>query len=132
GLKSQVEMGPVIGKHEVTLRLFISPTTPGTEASPIPFDDVETFYLTDADGNELGSVTAPVLEGRSILMQIGIPPSVGSQFFGGFARITQGTGQFAGAEGIVTNVGIGTLHPHLTSIINIMELDDPTGKYRLG
>jgi hypothetical protein len=132
GLKSQMEIGAVIGKHEVTTRFFAVPTALGTAEAPFPFEDVETFIFIDPNGKEIGSVTAPVLEGRSILTQIGIPPNVGSQFFGGFAVITSASGLFDGVDGIVTNVGCGTLDPHLTSICYAIEINDPTRRYRLG
>jgi hypothetical protein len=132
GLGSRRDIGPVIGQHPLTARFFPSPATQGTAASPIPFNDVEEFIFTDSSGRSLGSVTAPVIEGRSILTPIeGIPQELAPQIFGGFAPITGGMGQFAGMSGIVTNVGGGTIGPHLSDILYMFELADPTGKYRV-
>src|SRR5262249_45354029 len=126
-LMSTRRTGPGVRPHNLTLTCY--PAVGGTAASPIPFEDVENFIFTDSRGSTIGSVKAPVLEGRAILSQVeGIPPQMASQIFGGFGRIEEGTGQFAGASGIVTNVGIGTADPHLTDILYMFEFADPTGK----
>lgn len=132
GLKSKRAIGQVIGQHPLSARFFATPDTKGTSASPVPFDDVEDFIFTDEDGNTIGTVHAPVVEGRAILTSIeGVPNQIGPQLFGGFAPIVGGTGHFADAKGIVTNVGGGTAAPHLTDLLYVFELDDPTGKYRV-
>jgi hypothetical protein len=132
GLKSSRQIGAVIGQHPLTARFFPTPTTLGTPTSPVPFDDTEEFIFTDSHGTALGSIRAPVIEGRAVLTPLaGIPQQIAPQIFGGFAPITGSTGQFAGMTGMVTNVGGGTVGPHLSDIIYMFQLTDPIGKYRV-
>jgi hypothetical protein len=131
GLRCRTTIGPIIGSHSVKTYFFPSQATPGTAISPIPFSDQEQFHFTDARGDAIGSITANVIEGRSIITELpGTAPDLGPQVFGGFALAEKGTGEFAGCKGIVTNVGIGTVDPHLTSIIYIFDLLDLGGRFR--
>lgn len=131
GPVSRVDIGPEIGQHYVDIQFLGGPTNLGTAASPIPFVDREEFIFHDASGGFVGSFTAPVMDGRSWFAKVpGVPDEIGIQLASGFALITGGKGCFAGASGIVTNVGIGTFVPHLTTLVYMAQLADPTGQYR--
>jgi hypothetical protein len=132
GLETQATIGARVGTHSVITWMFPSPAQSGAPSSPIPFFDQEQFIFIDADGRTFGSVTANVIEGRSIASPIpGLPADLAPQVFGGFAVINAADGEFAGCEGLVTNVGIGTVSPHMTSILYLFDLFDPAARFRL-
>jgi hypothetical protein len=130
GLKSKRSLGPRIGQHPLTTRLFSFPWLTFTPTSPAAYDAVETFTFSDATGQTVGSIKAPVLEGRIIDTAIeGVSPDMAPQIFGGFAEITGGTGSFAGLTGLVTHVGGGTTRPYQSDSLYVFALDDPDGQY---
>ena len=107
------------------------PDHPGTPVSPIPFADQEGFYVYDSEGAGIGQFGADVIEGGTIFAPVeGIPREVGSNLAGGFAPVNYGTGFFQGVEGIVTNVGTGSIRPNLIELVYVVAFDDPDGRFR--
>jgi hypothetical protein len=130
-LLARQRIGAPIGEHNLKIYYFPSPQNPGTPLSPIPFFDEEIFLVDTAGGQRIGSFRGDVVEGRSVQCPIaGAHRDLAPQLFGGIGRIESGEGCFAGARGWITNVGIGTVSPHLTSILYLLELDDPEGRFR--
>ncbi|HVT19303.1 MAG TPA: hypothetical protein VHQ90_24380 [Thermoanaerobaculia bacterium] len=130
GLASRYRIGPTAGEHPV--RLKFSPTSGGgtTPDDPSASYDLEQFQLYDGS-KHLGTLKVEGDEIRAILTPLeGLPQDMGSQMFAGFGPVSGGDGTFAGAQGFQINVGVGTFVPHLTSILYLVELADPTGRFR--
>jgi hypothetical protein len=131
GIDSEVRIGKQAGYDNVKIWLFPSEQADGGVLSPIPYFDQEEFVFVDQEGKSTGTLRADVIEGRSILTPLaGIPQEYASQVVGAFALIKDGTGQFAGCQGMATNVGGGTVNPNLTSLVYLFEIFDPAGKFR--
>lgn len=130
GLASRYCLGPTTGEHSVHLKF--SPTTgDGKSAdSPSVAYDTEAFELYDG-AKHVGTLEVENDEIRAFLEPLdGVPEEMFTQMFAGFGPVTGGDGVFAGAQGFQINLGIGTGVPHLTSILNLVELADPTGRFR--
>ncbi len=81
------------------------------------------------DGRPLGAVRADANEGRAFLFDLPDLPMPGL-LSAGIGPIDRGEGLFAGANGMVSKIGLTSLFPRATSIYYLLRLDDPDGNYR--
>lgn len=87
------------------------------------------FEFHDRAGRSLGSVASDMTDGRSFrtrLESMLLPVFR----FGGFGPIQGGTGEFAGARGIMSMNSVISVQPRTLSNLYILRLDDPDGRYR--
>jgi hypothetical protein len=87
------------------------------------------FELHAADGRSLGTVSSDMIEGRSFRTRLdGMLLPVFR--FGGFGPISGGTGELAGASGIMTMNSVISVQPRTLSNLYVLRLNDPRGRYR--
>ncbi len=135
GPRSQVLVGKVVGRGRSTLHL---PLGGGAGAagcsgsgSPIPVQTSDgEFELFDEQlGLCFGSVEADLVEGRGF--PTAVPDAAGPLYrIGGFGPIRGGTGEFAGASGILSLNSVLSLSPRTFSNLYVFRFHDPQGKYR--
>ncbi len=87
------------------------------------------FTFHDQAGNGLGTLPSDMTEGRSFRTSLSgrLLPVFR---FGGFGPILGGTGEFAGARGIMTMNSVISVQPRTLSNLYVLRLDDPDGRYR--
>jgi hypothetical protein len=130
GLASRYQIGPTAGEHPIKLEFSPTSGSGQTPDDPSASYDVEQFQLQDG-GRHTGTLKIETDEIRAILTPLdGVPSDMVTQMFAGFGPVNGGDGAFAGAQGFQINLGVGTFIPHLSSILYLFELADPTGKYR--
>ncbi len=130
GLASRYQIGSIAGDHP--LKVQFSPTSGSGNMpdDPSASYDVEQFHLQDGNRN-VGTLAIETDEIRAFLTPLdGVPAEMGTQMFSGFGPVNGGEGAFAGAQGFQINLGVGTFVPHLSSILYVFELADPTGRFR--
>lgn len=87
------------------------------------------FEFHDRAGRSLGSLASDMIEGRSFRTRLeGMLLPVFR--FGGFGPIQGGSGEFAGARGIMTMNSVISVQPRTLSNLYVLRLDDPDGRYR--
>ncbi len=117
------EYGEDIGEHDVFLDF--------QQTTPSAASDVERFSFTTQERGPVGSLHLTTDEIRSQILPVtGIPDALQPQAFAGFGSMDWGDGCFAGVQGFQTNVGLGTVLPHLTSITSLFELAGPAVRPR--
>lgn len=131
GVRAQTRVGQIVGKLRTVLSFNpLDPAHPGTAESPIPLttrNGVFTFF--GAGGEAIGTVAADLVEGRAFTSIL--PGAPGPLFrFVGFGPIEQGSGQFAGAAGMVSLNGAVSVFPRTLSNLYVFRFVDPDGRYR--
>ena len=130
GLASRYRIGSIVGEHLVDLKFSPASGSGATPDDPSCAYDVEEFRLQDGN-RHVGTLKVATDEIRSIETSLdGVPEDMTTQMFAGFGPVNGGEGAFAGAQGFQINLGVGTFVPHLTSILTLCELADPTGRFR--
>lgn len=131
GLRTKSSRGPIVGRLKTDM-LFnpFDPAAPGTALSPAPWqsrDTSMTFY--DLAGNETGSLAADVVEGRAFRAEL---PGIAEPVFrlAGFGPVRAGSGQFAGASGLLSVNGALSARPPAHSNLYVLRLVDPGGTLR--
>lgn len=124
-LRSAGEEGPVVGT--VSARLYFN------FLDPRPVSPIQTtngvFSFFDLDGRLLGTVLSNMVEGRAFKTDLaGAPMPVFR--FGGFGPVLGGTGEFAGAAGMMSMNSAISVFPRTLSNLYVLRLEDPTGKLR--
>jgi hypothetical protein len=112
----------------VTARLSFDPL------ALCPMSPIQTrcgvFEFHDQAGASIGSVAANMTEGRAF--RTGVPGKLLPVFrFAGFGPITGGTGEFAGASGVMTMNSAISVQPRTLANFYLLCLDDLTGRYRV-
>lgn len=127
GPRSCTELGELAGT--ASGRLFFDPfaASPG---SPVAFQTREgVFTFHDRHGCPLGTLEADVVEGRGFPLELpGAPMPVFR--FGGFGPIREGSGLFAGVEGMMTLNAAISVFPRTLSNLYVFRLVDPRGRLR--
>ncbi len=123
-LRAGAATGPIVGS--VGARLSFDPV------SLCPTVPVQTrrgvFELHDPAGRSLGTIWSDMTEGRGF--PTGVPGRLLPFYrFGGFGPIGGGTGEFAGARGIMTLNAVISVQPRTLSNLYVLRLDDPDGRY---
>jgi hypothetical protein len=130
GLASRYQIGPTAGEHPINVKFCPTSLRGASLDDPATAYNLEQFQLYDGS-RHIGTLGVENYEIRTILTPIdGLPAELVTQMFAAFGPINNGTGAFAGAQGFQINCGVGTLVPHLTSILYLAELADPTGRFR--
>jgi hypothetical protein len=124
-LRGGAVTGPLSGA--VTARLSFDPL------SLCPISPIQTrcgiFEFHDQAGRSLGTVASNMIEGRAL--RTSLPGKLLPVFrFAGFGPIAGGTGEFAGASGIMMMNSAISVQPRTLSNLYILCLDDPDGRYR--
>jgi hypothetical protein len=101
---------------------------------PCPITPIRThrgvFTFHAQTGRDLGSVTADMIEGRSLRTRLaGMPLPVFR--FAGFGPIQGGTGEFSGARGIMTMNSAISVQPRTLANLYLLRLDDPDGRFHV-
>jgi hypothetical protein len=124
-LRAGARRGGLVGSVAATLSfdpLALCPVSPIQTRAGI-------FELHDAAGRSLGTVTADMTEGRSFRTRVaGLLLPVFR--FGGFGPIQGGTGEFAGARGIMCMDSVISVQPRTLANLYVLSLADPDGRYR--
>lgn len=125
GLRSRSQNGRVVG--EMDFRVFFEAFQQG---SPIPFQTRHAaLHFYDSKGATVGTLDANIVEGRAFPTQIPDAPMEVFQM-GSLAPITEGTGVFEGASGLVSvNVWLSILPRAIDSLV-LIRLWDPDRRYR--
>lgn len=124
-LRSRTVEGPVVGTVSATL--YFNPM------SPMPIQPIQTtdgvFTFFDRQRRVIGTVNANMVEGRAIRTELaGAPMPVFR--FGGFGPLLGGTGEFAGADGMMTMNSAISVFPRTLSNLYILRFVDPSGRLR--
>lgn len=124
GLRSRAVEGPVVGS--VSARLYFNPMSPQSVSPIQTTDGVFTFF--DERGGTIGTLNADMVEGRAMRTELaGAPMPVFR--FGGFGPVRGGTGQFAGADGMMTMNSAVSVFPRTLSNLYIFRLVDTGGRF---
>lgn len=127
GLRSATAEGPFVGN--VSARLYFDFLDPRPVFPIQTTDGVFTFH--DRDGRELGTVRANMVEGRAMRSELaGAPMPVFR--FGGFGPLLGGTGEFAGAAGMMSMNSAVSVFPRTLSNLYVLRIEDPQGRLRAG
>jgi len=126
GLKSHVRPGRVVGRASSTLHFPVSDS-----GVPIPAQTTGgEFELFDRELDlRFGTLRADLVEGRGFPT---VAPEAPAPIYriGGFGPIQSGTGEFAGASGMLSMNALVSLYPRTSSNLYIFRLADPQGRYR--
>jgi hypothetical protein len=125
GMGSVTSEGPVVGT--VSARLYFNFLDPSPVTPIRTTDGVFTFF--DEEGRTAGTVLADMVEGRAFRTPLpGAPMPV--YRFGGFGPILGGTGQLAGAAGMMSLNAAISVFPRTLSNLYILRFEDPRGALR--
>jgi hypothetical protein len=125
GLRSRTTMGPIVGRHSMTL--IIDLNNPG---DVIPaYSKGSTFSFFDRDHNLIGGFKADLFEARVFPTEW---PGLRTPILriGGIAPPTEGNGQFKNPIGMVSVNGIFSLTSGAVSMMYMVRLSDPLGRFR--
>jgi hypothetical protein len=127
GLKSQVRVGKIVGRASFLLHFPVSDST-----VPVPAQTSGSeFELFDAElGLRYGTLRADLVEGRGLPTDVPDAPMPVYRI-GGFGPIQGGTGEFAGAAGMLSMNALLSIYPRIFSSLYVFRLADAAGKYRL-
>ena len=131
GLRSEMKKGQIVGELQATVTLDIL-APPGTATTPNFFTTHNVYTFFDGKGQIVGTITAEVAQGKSFDLKFPAAPKQAGMRYGGFGPIVESTGQFSGVQGLVSvNSAIGVA-PHALSMLNMLRIIDPDGKFRMG
>lgn len=127
--------GEVIGR-EIGFGKEARPRTPlmGTAATPFQFEGVSLYSFYDGNGRTVATLTANVLEGRSIRVQLPDVPDAPALRFGYFGPIVTGSGLFDGVQGMLYGTAGSVFAPppapHVITNLYVARLHDPDGRWQ--
>jgi hypothetical protein len=122
-------VGPVVGSMAATV-FFDLMRPPGTATAPVFFSTSELYTFQDASGQTVGTLTAGIEDGISFKLELPAAPGQPAVRFAGFGPITGGTGSFAGVQGMLTVNSLIGISPHALSLVHVLHLVDPDGRFR--
>jgi hypothetical protein len=131
GPHTHMEVGQLLGQMDATV-FFDLAAPSGTADAPVPFTTEETYIFKDDAGVTIGTISCGVVEGWSFGLKFPQAPGQPAVRFAGFGPITGGTGQFTGAQGILTVNSLIGISPHTLSLMHVLHLVDPKGQIRAG
>jgi predicted ester cyclase len=125
GLRSRTVEGPIVGSVSATL--FFNPMSPQSVSPIQTTDGIFTFF--DQQRRVFGTLASNMVEGRAMRTELaGAPMPVFR--FGGFGPILGGTGEFGGADGMMTMNSAVSVFPRTLSNLYTFRLVDPDGRFR--
>ena len=124
-LQSRTEEGPLAGTLSAMLYCDFQ-----DRATVLPVQTTGgVFQFHDHTGRSIGAVYANMVEGRAFRTYLpGAPMPV--YRIGGFGPIKGGTGEFAGASGMMSVNSVLSVFPRTFSNLYVLRLEDPDGKLR--
>jgi haloalkane dehalogenase len=126
GLRSEVRVGEAVANLDAKITLDLM-TPAGTASSPNSFITENRYHFVDPAGREVGTITATIELGRAFGLSFPSAPGQRGLRYGGVGRITEATGAFTGAGGLVAvNSAIG-IAPHVLSVLQILRVSNLTG-----
>jgi hypothetical protein len=131
GMRAEMRVGQLVGTMDATV-YFDLLAPPGTAAAPVPFSTDEQYVFVDGDGRQVGTIHAGVVDGISFDLKFPAAPGQPGVRFAGFGPIYGGTGAFAGAQGMLTVNSLIGIAPHTLSLLHVLQLADPGGRWRAG
>ncbi len=132
GAQTEAKLGTVIGSMQAAIIFnLLNPGAPGTSDAPIAFQSFNEFSFFNSQGENLGIITADGSEGRTFKLKLKNAPGQTALRFGGFGRLIEGTGQFAGIQGLMSDNSVVGIAPHAISTLYVIRVSDPEGKYRM-
>jgi hypothetical protein len=120
-----------VGNLEATIAADLN-RPPGTHERPVPFGTRNTYTFTAPGGGTLGTVDAQVEVGQSFGLAFASLPGQKGLRFAGVGPILRGTGIFEGVQGTVAVSSAIGLAPHALSLVNVLRIIDPGGRFRGG
>jgi len=131
GLRTGIEVGPVVGTMKARIQFnLLRPGAPGTAQAPIPFLSYNRYSFIDRNGGDIGSFEADSLEGRTFLLHLPGAPRQQALRFGGFGPLLNGSGAFAGIQGLMTDNSVVGIAPHAIVTTYVLRVVDPNGRFR--
>jgi len=131
GLRTEMQIGQVIGNLVADVHFnLLAP--PGTAESPVPFTTQELYTFTSADGRVVGTIRAAIEDGEAFDLRFPAAPGQPGVRFAGTGRILGGSGFFEGAVGTLSVNSLIGIAPHALSLIHVLQLRDPHGRFRAG
>ena len=120
GIKSKCTLGPIVGRVKADLYF--------NAFDPNPVTPVQTtnslFEFFNLSGVQVGTLRANMVEGRAFRTELsGAPLPVFRM--AGFGPIQNGTGQFRGADGMMSMNSIVSVFPRTLSNLYVLRLQDP-------
>jgi hypothetical protein len=131
GPRTHMSLRQVLGPMEAKV-FFDLAAPPGTPDAPVPFTTQELYTFDGGGRATLGTVSCGVVEGQSFGLQFPAAPGQPGVRFAGFGPIQGGTGCFAGARGMLTVNSMIGIAPHAISLMHVLHLLDPHGRFRAG
>ncbi len=125
GLRGRMTRGGIVGS--LSFELALDSRYPGM---PIPFetrDGLFTFF--DDDGRPIGTLGASAVEGRAFGAEVAGAPQPVLRVVG-FGPFLAGSGAFAGVSGMLSLNGIISIPARTPSILYVLRLADPQGRFR--
>jgi hypothetical protein len=131
GVQTTGTVGAVIGQMTAKIGFnLLNPGAPGTQLSPVPFQSFNDYTFFDRDGRPIGGFAADGFEGRTFNVEFSGAPGQRGLRFGGFGPLLNGTGPFAGIQGLMTDNSVVGIAPHALSTLYVLRIHDPEGRYR--
>jgi hypothetical protein len=125
GVRAYMSEGPIVGSLRGTLHF--NPLDPRPVFPIYTTNGVLTFF--DRHNRTIGTVYANIAEGRAFRTEMpGAPMPVFR--FGGFGPFNQGTGQFAGVNGMMSLNAVVSVFPRTLSNLYVLRINDPDGRFR--
>jgi hypothetical protein len=135
GFRAQrLRTGEVIGR-EIGFGKEARPRAPemGTPSNPYQFEGVSLYSFYDNE-RTVATLTANVLEGRSIRVQLPGVPDAPALRFGYFGPIVTGSGLFEDVRGMLYGTAGSVFAPppapHIITNLYVARLFDPDGRWR--
>jgi hypothetical protein len=132
GLRCDMQVGQVVISDYTATVFFDLLAPPGTAQAPVPFSTHEEYPFVDSDGQPIGTITADIVEGVSFNLRFPAAPRQPGVRFAGFGPLTGGTGVFTGIQGMLTVNSVIGISPHTLSLMHVLHLVDPDGRFRMG
>lgn len=129
GVHTEKRVGQVVGNMDADV-YFDLLAPPGTAQAPVPFTTEENYRFMDRNGQIVGTITTGVVEGISFNLKFPAAPGQAGVRFAGFGPITSGTGPFEGIQGMLTVNSLIGIAPHALSLLHVLQILDPDGKFR--
>jgi hypothetical protein len=132
---TRLATGEIIGL-EIGFGREARPRAPGmgTPQTPFQFEGVSRYSFYGPDGRTVGTITANVLEGRSIGVRLPGAPDQPALRFGYFGPIVCGTGCFSDLRGVLYGTAGSVFAPppapHVISNLYVARLFDSAGRWK--
>jgi hypothetical protein len=119
---ASVAIGPVVSRMTADVHFNLG-APPGTAGTPGAFTTREGYEVFDpARGRRLGTIKAGVVDGISFGLRFASAPGQPAIRFTGVGPITEGTGAFTGARGLLTVNSVIGIAPHALSLTHVLHL----------